>query len=121
MAHDVFHAIADPHRRAIFGLLARRKLTLNGVAEHFEISRPAVSKHVKILSECGLITIRRQGRERICEAKPERLNEVSVWVERYRALWKERLDALGHYLDEVQRDKPATLRGRKSVSRRSRE
>ncbi len=102
MTHDVFHAISDPNRRAIVGLLARQRLTLNGVAEHFEISRPAVSKHIKVLSECGLVVVRQKGRERYCEARLEKLNEVSDWVDRYRKVWTERLDRLEEYLNELQ-------------------
>ena len=103
MRRDVFHAIADPNRRAIISLLADQKLTLSGVAEHFPISRPAVSKHVKILSESGLVVIRRQGRERYCEARLEKLDEVSDWVEKNRKLWGQRLDRLDEYLNEMQK------------------
>lgn len=73
---DVFQAIADPTRRSILGLLAMQALTLNAIAENYNISRPAISKHIKILSECGLVSIKDQGRERYCEAKLEKLNEV---------------------------------------------
>lgn len=102
MRRDVFHAIADPNRRAILGLLAQQQLTLNGVAEHFDISRPAVSKHIKILTECGLVTVRKEGRERYCEARFDRLHEVTDWVERYRKIWAQRFDALEAYLDQLQ-------------------
>ncbi len=102
MRRDVFQAIADPNRRAILGLLANQKLTLNGVAERFRISRPAISRHIKILAECGLVDIRQQGRERYCEARLDKLNEVSDWVEQYRKLWEEKLDALEKYLTELQ-------------------
>lgn len=104
MRRDVFQAIADPNRRAILALLARKKkLTFNAVAEHFAISRPAVSKHIKILVECGLVAVRQQGRERYCEARPEKLDEVSDWLERYRSLWEARFDRLDEYLEEVQK------------------
>jgi DNA-binding transcriptional ArsR family regulator len=102
MRRDVFQAIADPTRRAILGLLATQALTVNNVAEHFKISRPAVSKHVKILSECGLVSIDQDGRERYCTAKLEKLNEVSEWVEQYRKIWESRLDALEVYLEKLQ-------------------
>jgi DNA-binding transcriptional ArsR family regulator len=98
MRRDVFQAIADPNRRAIIHLLAGKKLTLNGIAENFGISRPAVSKHIKILTECGLVIIKQQGRERYCEAKLKRLNEVSGWIEQYRKFWTVKLDALEHFL-----------------------
>jgi DNA-binding transcriptional ArsR family regulator len=103
MRRDVFQAIADPNRRAILGLLAeKKKLTLNGVAENFKISRPAVSKHIKILSECGLVITSQIGRERYCEARLEKLDEVTDWVEHYRRIWNARLDSLEDYLRKLQ-------------------
>ncbi len=104
MRRDVFQAIADPNRRAILSLLATQKLTLNGVADNFRISRPAISKHIKILSECGLVIIRKQGRERYCEARLDKLNEVSDWIEQSRQLWEQRLDRLDEYLKELQKE-----------------
>ena len=101
MRRDVFQAIADPNRRAILGLLANRKLTLNGIARKFDVSRPAISRHIRILAECGLVVIRRRGRERYCEARLNKLGEVSEWVERHLGMWKERLDRLGNYLNGV--------------------
>ena len=102
MRRDVFQAIADPTRRAIINMIAHDKLHLNSVAEKFHVSRPAISKHIKILTECGLITIKQEGRHRYCEAKLQKLNEVSDWVEQYRKFWTEKLDALELYLDELQ-------------------
>ncbi len=102
MRRDVFQAIADPNRRAILGMLANESLTLNGVAEHFNVSRPAISKHIKILTECGLITIHQEGRERYCEAKLEKLHEVSDWIEQYKKFWETKLDALEQYLEAIQ-------------------
>jgi DNA-binding transcriptional ArsR family regulator len=103
MRRDVFQAIADPNRRAIIGLLAKQKLTLSDVAKHFDISRPAVSRHIKILAECGLVVVRQQGRERYCEARLEKLNEVSDWVEQYQKIWEQRFDRLDEYLSEIQK------------------
>ncbi len=105
MRRDVFQAIADPTRRAIINMLAHKSLNLNAVAEHFDVSRPAISKHVRILTECGLIVIRQQGRERYCQARLEKLNEVSDWVEQYRRFWNAKLDALEDYLGELQNKK----------------
>jgi DNA-binding transcriptional ArsR family regulator len=102
---DVFQAIADPQRRAIIDLLANQQLTLNGVAEQFDISRPAISKHIKILTECGLIVIRQQGRERYCEARLEGLNQVADWVGQYQKLWTDRFNSLDNYLDDLQSKK----------------
>jgi DNA-binding transcriptional ArsR family regulator len=99
MRRDVFQAIADPNRRQIISLLSQQRLTLNEVAEHFEVSRPAISKHVKILTECGLIVMKQQGRERYCEANFSQLSEVSDWVNQYRVFWTSKLDALERFLD----------------------
>ncbi|HWW42065.1 metalloregulator ArsR/SmtB family transcription factor [Pedobacter sp.] len=98
MRRDVFQAIADPTRRDIIHLLSRQSLNLNTVADHFEISRPAISKHIKILMECGLIGVKQQGRERICHAELKKLEAVKEWVEQYRAFWNTKLDALGEFL-----------------------
>lgn len=102
MRRDVFQAIADPKRRAIIGLLANRRLTINAVAEHFPISRPAISKHIKILVESGLVVVHRQGREKYCEARLDKLNEISSWVEQYQKIWEQRFDRLDEYLNEMQ-------------------
>ena len=99
MRRDVFQAIADPTRRQIIKLVARQSLNLNSVAENFDVSRPAISKHIKILTECGLIIIKQQGRERYCEANLESLRQVSDWVEQYRLFWTSKLDALGKFLE----------------------
>ena len=101
MRRDVFHAISDPTRREILNLIADKPLTVNSVAIEFKISRPAVSKHVRILKECGLITIRKKGRERFCEPKFQKLREVSAWVEKYRKFWTEKLNALEEFLETL--------------------
>lgn len=105
MRRDVFQAIADPTRRAIISMIAKQSLNLNAVAEHFEVSRPAISKHIKILTECGLVVIKQQGRERFCEAKLQKLNEVHNWVEQYRKFWTTKLDSLEAYLGQLQAEK----------------
>ncbi len=105
MRRDVFQAIADPNRRAIINLLSQERLTPNGVASHFDISRPAISKHIKILAECGLITVKQQGRERYCEANLKTLVEVSDWIEPYRKFWEAKLDSLVDYLNQLQSKK----------------
>jgi DNA-binding transcriptional ArsR family regulator len=102
LRRDVFQAIADPTRRAIIHLVAGQSLHLNAVAENFDVSRPAISKHIKILTECGLVVIRKQGRERYCEARLQKLDEVSAWIEQYRQFWEEKLDSLELYLDSLQ-------------------
>ncbi|MCO6479749.1 MAG: winged helix-turn-helix transcriptional regulator [Phaeodactylibacter sp.] len=101
MRRDVFQAIADPTRRAIIELIAREPLNINAVADNFDISRPAISKHIRILEECGLVMIRKDGRERYCHARLQPLSEVSDWAEQYRRLWEERLDSLEDYLKQL--------------------
>ena len=115
---DVFQAIADPNRRAIIQLIANQKLTLNGVAEHFDISRPAISKHIKILTECGLIQITQQGRERYCEPNLHSLSEVAEWVEDYRKFWTDKLDALEIYLQKIQPLKEPIAKKKKAKRKR---
>jgi DNA-binding transcriptional ArsR family regulator len=101
MRRDVFQAIADPVRRDIIDLLSQEPLTVNAVAEKFEISRPAVSKHIKILNECGLVKTVSVGRERHCIIIPEELSRVSTWVEQHRKLWELKLDSFEDYLNEL--------------------
>lgn len=102
MRRDVFQAIADPTRREILGMIAHKSLNVNTVSENFDVSRAAIYKHMKILTECGLITIKQKGRERFCEAKLDGLKEVHDWVGQYRQMWMERLDSLENYLNELQ-------------------
>ncbi len=102
MRRDVFQAIADPVRREIIELLADETLTVNTVAQKFDVSRPAISKHLKILKECGIITINKQGRERFCQIQPKNLIPAFLWIEQYRNLWEDRLDSFENYLTKLQ-------------------
>lgn len=102
MRRDVFQAIADPVRRDIIDMLAKESLTVNAIAEQFDISRPAVSKHIKILKECGLLKTFPRGRERVCVIIPEELSMVSDWVNQHKRLWEQKLDSLEAYLKQVQ-------------------
>ena len=101
MRRDVFQAIVDPTRREIINMIAHHPLNINAVAENFEVSRTAIYKHIKMLTECGLVVITQFGRERYCEARLEKLTEVLDWVEQYRKIWTERFDSLENYLDEL--------------------
>ncbi|MGH1366355.1 MAG: ArsR/SmtB family transcription factor [Calditrichia bacterium] len=101
MRRDVFQAIADPVRREIITLLAEETLTVNAVAEQFDISRPAISKHLKILQECGIVAIHKQGRERICMIQPRNLIPAFLWIEQYRSLWEERIDSFEEYVNQL--------------------
>ncbi|GAB3928986.1 ArsR/SmtB family transcription factor [Mucilaginibacter myungsuensis] len=98
MRRDVFQAIADPTRRQIIGMLAAEQMNLNAIADKFDVSRPAISKHIKILTECGLISIKQEGRERYCRPNYKKLKEVSIWVEQYRKFWNAKLDDLENFL-----------------------
>jgi DNA-binding transcriptional ArsR family regulator len=104
---DVFQAIADPTRRQIISLIAHKAMNLNAIAENFDISRPAISQHIKILTECGMVVVRQEGRERFCEAKLDGLREVSNWVGQYRQFWNEKFDSLGSYLNRIQANNQA--------------
>ena len=108
MKRDVFNAIADPTRRSIINLVAREQLNLNAIAAQFPISRPAISKHIRILTQCGLVTIRKEGRERFCEARLGALHQVSDGVLQYEAFWTQKLDALGQFLTTDQKQTPAS-------------
>jgi len=119
MRRDVFQAIADPTRREIINIISRGSLNLNAVAGNFEVSRPAISKHIKILTECGLIIIKQQGRERYCQANLQSLNEVSKWIEQYRIFWTKKLDALEiHLAKEKTSKKKHIKKGRNKKSNR---
>lgn len=103
---DPFQAIADPSRRQILLLLSREKRSINALAENFEISRPAVSKHVKVLYEAGLVSIYDQGRERYCELNQEGFAEIRAWLNYYDQFWKEKLQSLHTLLDKKHNKKP---------------
>src|SRR5579872_6819061 len=105
---DVFQAIADPIRRDIIGLVARQSMNLNSIAENFSVSRPAISQHIKVLTECGLVIVRQQGRERYCEAKLNPLGQVASWIEPFLQMWEHQFSALDQLLDRLQSEqKPA--------------
>jgi len=114
MKRDVFQGIADPTRRAILHMISLQPLNVNSVSEKFDVSRTAVYKHIKILTECGLIVINQKGRERYCEAKLQKLSEVSDWVEQYRDIWTKRFDSLETYLQKLQSKKKKNARKKRS-------
>ena len=102
---DVFQAIADPTRRQIINLVADKPLNVNTIADSFDVSRQAISLHIKILIECELLKIKKQGRERICEAQMGPLNEVSLWLENYRKHFETKLDNLETYLGKLKAER----------------
>jgi DNA-binding transcriptional ArsR family regulator len=98
---DVFHAIADPNRRRLLDVLAEGDAPAQDLAGRFSISFAAVSQHLKVLREAGLVASRAEGRQRIYRLTPERLQMVNDWTGRYRRFWEGRLERLGLYLDET--------------------
>jgi DNA-binding transcriptional ArsR family regulator len=102
---DVFQAIADPTRRQIINMTAGKPLSVNTMADSFATSRQAISLHIKILIECDLLKIKKQGRERYCEAHLGQLNEVAVWIEQYRQHFENKLDNLETYLDKLKKER----------------
>ena len=102
---DVYQAIADPTRRAIIQMIASQSHNINSIAEKFDMSRQAVSLHVKVLTDCGLVVVKQQGRDRFCEAQLNRLSEVSRWVDQYRQHWESKLDGLETYLEKLKKEK----------------
>ncbi len=98
MSRTVFQAIADPTRREIIGLLSNQSCNLNELVSNFSMTRPAVAKHVRILSDSGLVRIEKRGRERYCHAQLEKLEEVVLWAHQYRRFWNDRLDRLEEIL-----------------------
>lgn len=104
MRRDVFQAIADPTRRDIIGLIAKKPMTPNAVAESFGVSRQAISKHMQILLECGLLHINPQGRERYYTVQPKKLAEVADWIEPFRKMWEERFDKLDNIINTLKNE-----------------
>ena len=105
MRRDVFQAIADPTRRDIIVLFAKEAMTPNTVAERFDLSRQAISKHIKILTECGLLSLDIQGREYYYTIQPKKLAEVNDWLEPLRELWETRFKQLDHVLNNLKKQK----------------
>ena len=98
MRRDVFQAIADPTRRAILSLLALNAMTPNAIAEHFDSSRQAISKHIKILAECQLVNQKQTGREIHYHFNPQKMKEVDLWMEQFRSQWEDRFSQLDKIL-----------------------
>lgn len=96
----VFRAIADPTRREILGLLRSRASTVNEIAENFSMSRPAISKHLRLLRAVGLVETKRQGTARICRLNAQPLRAVEAWLQDYRQLWHESLRGLKRHVED---------------------
>ena len=109
---DVFQAIADPTRREIIGLIAGKAMTPNAVADSFRVSRQAISNHIRILTECGLLTVAVRGREHYYSIQPRKLETVYNWLSQYRQLWEDRLEAMDGLLQELQTNPPPPSKAR---------
>lgn len=102
---DIFQAIADPTRRAIIGLIALQAMTPNAIAEHFDNSRQAISKHLKILTECDLVTQEQRGREIYYSLEIEKMKEIDQWLAQYRKIWETRFEQLDIVLTTIKNQK----------------
>lgn len=105
MRRDVFQAIADPTRRAIIALIALQAMTPNAIAEHFDTTRQAVSKHLRILTECELVSQEQKGREIYYSLEIEKMKEIDTWLEQYRKIWETRFNQLDDVLSTIKNQK----------------
>jgi DNA-binding transcriptional ArsR family regulator len=107
MKRDIFQAIADPTRRAIIALIALQAMTPNALAVNFHTTRQAVSKHLRILTECELVRPEYRGREIYYSLEIEKMKEIDEWLEQYRQIWETRFEQLGDVLEVMKLQKPA--------------
>ena len=105
MRRDIFQAIADPTRRAIITLIALQAMTPNAIAEHFDSSRQAVSKHLRILTECELVKQEQQGREIYYSLEIKKMKEIDKWLEQFRKIWEDRFNQLDNVLATIKKQK----------------
>ena len=105
MRRDIFQAIADPTRRAIIALIAIQAMTPNAIADHFDSSRQAVSKHLRILTECQLVKQEQKGREIFYLLEVDKMKEIDQWLEQFRKIWGNRFDQLDELLTKIKTKK----------------
>lgn len=105
MRRDIFQAIADPTRRAIITLIALNAMTPNAIAEHFDSSRQAVSKHLRILTECELISQKQQGREIYYQLEINKMKEIDLWLNQFRKIWETKFNQLDDVLEKLKNTK----------------
>lgn len=105
MRRDIFQAIADPTRRAIIALIAVHSMTPNALAEHFDTTRQAVSKHLKILTECELVIQEYQGREIYYQLEINKMKEIDKWLEQFRKIWEKRFEQLDKLIATIKKRK----------------
>ncbi|HQW95473.1 MAG TPA: metalloregulator ArsR/SmtB family transcription factor [Saprospiraceae bacterium] len=102
---DIFQAIADPTRRAIITLIALKAMTPNAIAEHFNTTRQAVSKHLQILTECELVTQKQQGREIYYQLEVNKMKEIDEWLQQYRRIWESQFNQLDKVLGTIKKQR----------------
>src|SRR3978361_676354 len=105
MRRDIFQAIADPTRRAIIVLIAIQAMTPNAIAEHFDTTRQAVSKHLRILTECNLVKQEQSGREIYYQLNAAKMKEIDKWLEQFRKIWENRFNELDKLLSKIKSNK----------------
>ena len=105
MRRDIFQAIADPTRRAIIALIALQAMTPNAIADNFNTTRQAVSKHLRILTECELVKQEHQGREIYYSLEIDKMKEIDRWLEEYRMIWENRFNQLDKVLSTIKKQK----------------
>lgn len=105
MRRDVFQAVADPTRRAIIVLIAFQAMTPNAIADHFDITRQAVSKHLRILTECELVKQEHQGREIYYSLEIDKMKEIDKWLQQFRKIWETRFNQLDNVLSTIKKRK----------------
>jgi len=105
LRRDIFQAIADPTRRAILALLASQTITAGAIADNFDGARSTISKHIQILTECGLVESNQKGREIYYQIKMDKMTEIDLWLDQIRLIWEARFDSLDNYVTKIQKDK----------------
>jgi DNA-binding transcriptional ArsR family regulator len=103
MRRDIFQAIADPTRRAIITLIATQAMTPNAIAEHFDTSRQAISKHLRILTECELVNQKQEGREIYYSLEIKKMKEIDNWLQQFRKIWESRFNQLDTLLTKIKK------------------
>jgi DNA-binding transcriptional ArsR family regulator len=105
LRRDIFQAVADPTRRAILTLLASQTITAGAIADNFDGARSTISKHIQILTECGLVESNQRGREIYYQIKIDKMKEIDLWVDQIRLIWEARFDSLDNYVTKIQNDR----------------
>lgn len=105
MRRDVFQAIADPARRKMIEIISKESLSTNEILAHFDMSKQAIAKHLKILTECGIVFTYKQGKSRYYEIEPNSLVPAHMWIDKLQKQWEDRIDSFEQYVDQLKKDK----------------